>query len=89
MSKNPVDDLTEHLLSQLPEDILTHMANAKREFLRAVQECVNACVDRTIAEIDARVAGAKTKRDTRRAQSEAGSRVTVEDEEPATGDASA
>jgi hypothetical protein len=85
MSKNLVDDVTEYLLSQLPEDVLTHLANAEREFLRAFQECVNACVDRTIAEVDVRVAGAKAKRDARHGPSS--SRVTVEDEDATTSQA--
>lgn len=79
MSKNPVDDFTEYLLSQLPAGVLTHLANAKRDILRAFQECVNACVDRAVAEVDARVAGADAKRDERNARS--GARVTVEDDD--------
>jgi len=78
MSKNPFDSLAEYFLSQLPENVVDHLANANKELLRAVQEGVHACVDRTIAEIDARVAGAKTKRDAR--QERTSTRVTVEEE---------
>lgn len=81
MGKRLLADLIEEILSQFPENVVNHFANAQREFLRGVQECVHACIDRTLSELDARVAGAQAKRNARQERRE--SRVTVEEEETA------
>lgn len=78
MCKSLLDELTEEILSQFPENVVNHFANAQREFLRGIQECVHACIDRALAELDARIAGAQAKRNARQERRE--SRVTVEEE---------
>ncbi|MBM3214754.1 hypothetical protein FJZ36_07565 [Candidatus Poribacteria bacterium] len=77
-----IDDTAAFLLSHLPQDVVSHFATARREALRGIRACVDACISDKIARIDRVEAQASKRRDSGATDRSAGPKMTIEEDEP-------
>ena len=80
MSRNPLADLFDDLVSYLPEDVVRHLASAERELLQGFKACVNECVDWAVENLDACVESSEARREDRQEPGQDGAKVDIEED---------